>query len=121
MTCITAIPTLIGVFWLSRLFPDNPKKEEEVADFIAGVETTEQPTATRTGLSQDAAVAVSIIGAATGLIGALLAGAVALTGYFNEGIYSIGVGGVLTILGFLAWWYGKRAAGRAVETGDTIP
>jgi hypothetical protein len=119
MTWITALPTLLGVFGLSPLLPDGPKKKEEVADFITGVETAELPTAARTGFSHDAAVAISIIGAATGLIGVLLAVAVAITGHFADGIYSIGVGAVLAVLGSVAWQYGKRAAARAIETGET--
>lgn len=119
MTWITALPTLLGVFGLGPLLPDGPKKKEEVADFITGVETAELPTAARTDFSHDAAVAISIIGAATGLIGALLAIAVAITGHFADGIYSIGVGAVLAVLGGAAWQYGKRAAARAIETGET--
>ncbi|MFO7975817.1 MAG: hypothetical protein R6V12_14425 [Candidatus Hydrogenedentota bacterium] len=120
MTWITALPTLVGVFGLSPLLPDGPKKDEEVAEFITGAGTAEQPVVPRTGLSRDAAMAISIIGAATGLIGVLLAGAVAVTGQAADGSYSIGVGAILAVFGGFAWQYGKRAAARINKRGETI-
>ncbi len=113
MAWITALPTLAGVFGVSKLLPDGPAKAAEVADFLTGAETATAPAVTRVGFSRDAAAAISIIGAATGFIGLLLAGAVVITGYAAEGVYSIGVGAVLALLGFAAWRYGKRAASRA--------
>jgi hypothetical protein len=53
---------------------------------------------------------MSIVGASTGLIGLLLAGAVAATGHGVDGLYSIVVGLILALLGFMAWRFGKRAA-----------
>ncbi len=120
MSWITALPTLLGVFGLSPLLPDGPVKTNEVKEFLTGVETPELPGPGRTGLSRDAAVAISIIGASTGLIGLLLAIAVIATGHIADGLYSIGVGTVLALVGFLAWQYGKRAAWRAGQSGETV-
>ncbi|HOD52218.1 MAG TPA: hypothetical protein PLJ71_20230 [Candidatus Hydrogenedentes bacterium] len=118
MAWITALPTLLGVLGLSFLLPDGPDKRTEVSEFLAGVETEEEPRQVRTDFSHDAAVAISIIGASTGLIGLLLAAAVAATGHIADGLYSIGVGVVLAVLGFAAWRYGKRAAARAGRAGE---
>jgi len=110
LTWITALPTLFGIFCLSALLPDGPVKQKEVDDFLAGVRTGDRPRKASPGASHDAGVAMSIVGLCTGLIGLLLAAAVAVTGHGRDGLYSIGVGLVLALLGFVAWRYGKRVA-----------
>jgi len=110
LTWITALPTLFGVFGLSALLPDGPAKRREVDEFLVGTRAGDSSPAPRRDVSHDAAVAMSIVGASTGLIGLLLAGAVAATGHGVDGLYSIVVGLILALLGFMAWRFGKRAA-----------
>ncbi|MGI6462002.1 MAG: hypothetical protein ACOX5J_18270 [Candidatus Hydrogenedentales bacterium] len=104
------MPTLFGVFGLSALLPDGPAKRREVDEFLAGVRSGDRLRKASPGASRDAGAALSIIGLCTGLIGLLLALAVAVTGHARDGLYSIVVGLVLALLGFVAWRYGKRAA-----------
>jgi SSS family solute:Na+ symporter len=110
LTWITALPTLFGVFCLSALLPDGAAKQKEVDEFLAGVRSGDRLRKASPGASRDAGAALSIIGLCTGLIGLLLALAVAVTGHARDGLYSIVVGLVLALLGFVAWRYGKRAA-----------
>jgi len=101
LTWITTIPTALGLAVGSLAVPDTPSKQESVRLFLQGLTGQLAPEPKALG-SDEAAMALRVVGITCVAMGLLLAGTVLATAGFSGGRISIGVGGLLAAGGAAA-------------------